>query len=491
MRDWLFVEDHCAGIELVLREGAPGEIYNVGGGDEHENIEVAERILGAHGRRPLAPAQRRRPAGHDRRYSLDTAKLRALGWAPQTLVRGRPRARRSSGIATTATGGSRSSPASTASTTRGSTPSGSPTPPPYRRKRPSTAKKPCYRGSRSAGGSVELKCCVARLSFSLAAVALSAGFAAAARGASVCSGTCFSAPAGSGALFVFSGHGWGHGVGMSQYGAYGYALHGASFQQILAHYYPGTTLGPARVTKFRVLLADRKKKVTHLLRGSLHGRRRRAARGSLFPPARSRSAPSLALAGKPLTAPLTFLPGKGGPLTLAARVPRADPGRRRRRQAPRGQHRPARAVPLRRRSIRDALDLVGAGARAQAVAVTLLRARDPEGRRALRRVLGHAQPDVSRDLRRVVGGDRSRERDQGTGALVRAARSRRRTSRRPPAARRSRASTGRAPRSRTWSPSRSVRQHLAVPQLGPGAGHGADDRKALKVPGRSPTRRRR
>src|SRR5882762_11507415 len=45
IRDWLFVEDHCAGIEVVLREGVAGEIYNVGGGDEHENIEVAERIL--------------------------------------------------------------------------------------------------------------------------------------------------------------------------------------------------------------------------------------------------------------------------------------------------------------------------------------------------------------------------------------------------------------------------------------------------------------
>src|SRR5207248_305026 len=45
VRDWLYVEDHCAGIEFVLREGEPGEIYNVGGGDERENIDVAERIL--------------------------------------------------------------------------------------------------------------------------------------------------------------------------------------------------------------------------------------------------------------------------------------------------------------------------------------------------------------------------------------------------------------------------------------------------------------
>ena len=84
VRDWLFVEDHCAGIELVLREGAAGEIYNVGGGDERENIEVAERLLELAGAdRSLLRRVDDRP-GHDRRYSLDTSKLRALGWAPQT-----------------------------------------------------------------------------------------------------------------------------------------------------------------------------------------------------------------------------------------------------------------------------------------------------------------------------------------------------------------------------------------------------------------------
>ncbi len=48
--------------------------------------------------------------------------------------------------------------------------------------------------------------------------------------------------------FVVSGHGWGHGIGMSQYGAYGYALHGADYTEILAHYYPGTTLGARTVS---------------------------------------------------------------------------------------------------------------------------------------------------------------------------------------------------------------------------------------------------
>ena len=83
VRDWLFVEDHCAGIEVVLREGVAGEIYNVGGGDEHENIEVAERILAlTDADRSLLRSVADRE-GHDRRYSLDTSKLGALGWTPQ------------------------------------------------------------------------------------------------------------------------------------------------------------------------------------------------------------------------------------------------------------------------------------------------------------------------------------------------------------------------------------------------------------------------
>jgi dTDP-glucose 4,6-dehydratase len=84
VRDWLYVEDHCAGIEFVLREGGPGEIYNVGGGDEHENIDVAGRIIELAGAdRSLLRRVPDRP-GHDRRYSLDTTKLHTLGWSPRT-----------------------------------------------------------------------------------------------------------------------------------------------------------------------------------------------------------------------------------------------------------------------------------------------------------------------------------------------------------------------------------------------------------------------
>jgi dTDP-glucose 4,6-dehydratase len=84
VRDWLYVEDHCAGIELVLREGAPGEIFNVGGGDERHNVDVAHVLLELTGAdRSLLRRVDDRP-GHDRRYSIDTAKIRALGWAPET-----------------------------------------------------------------------------------------------------------------------------------------------------------------------------------------------------------------------------------------------------------------------------------------------------------------------------------------------------------------------------------------------------------------------
>jgi len=83
IRDWLFVEDHCAGIEAVLRHGRTGEIYNIGGGEEATNREITDLVL-AHTGADEALVRRvdDRP-GHDRRYSLDTTKIREeLGWSP-------------------------------------------------------------------------------------------------------------------------------------------------------------------------------------------------------------------------------------------------------------------------------------------------------------------------------------------------------------------------------------------------------------------------
>jgi dTDP-glucose 4,6-dehydratase len=81
-REWVHVDDHCAAIDLVLREGRGGEVYNVGG-QERENLDVVRRILELTGAsRDLVRMVADRP-GHDRRYSIDSAKLRALGWAPR------------------------------------------------------------------------------------------------------------------------------------------------------------------------------------------------------------------------------------------------------------------------------------------------------------------------------------------------------------------------------------------------------------------------
>ena len=82
VRDWLHVEDHCRAIDLLIDKGEDGEVYNIGGGNEVMNVDLTHRILEALGK-PLSlvkPVQDR--PGHDRRYSLDTAKLRAMGWAP-------------------------------------------------------------------------------------------------------------------------------------------------------------------------------------------------------------------------------------------------------------------------------------------------------------------------------------------------------------------------------------------------------------------------
>jgi dTDP-glucose 4,6-dehydratase len=82
-RDWLHVSDHCRAVDLLIDRGVSGEVYNVGGGNHVRNVDLTRQILDLAGKphsliRPVAD----RP-GHDRRYSLDTSKLRGIGWAPQ------------------------------------------------------------------------------------------------------------------------------------------------------------------------------------------------------------------------------------------------------------------------------------------------------------------------------------------------------------------------------------------------------------------------
>jgi dTDP-glucose 4,6-dehydratase len=83
VRDWLHVDDHCAAIELVLREGEAGEAYNIGAGEEHENVELARVIVEYLGVDPSLVRHVEDRAGHDRRYSLETEKIRSLGWIPR------------------------------------------------------------------------------------------------------------------------------------------------------------------------------------------------------------------------------------------------------------------------------------------------------------------------------------------------------------------------------------------------------------------------
>jgi dTDP-glucose 4,6-dehydratase len=82
VRDWLHVEDHCRGVDLLLTAGHPGEVYNIGGGNEVRNVDLTHRIVELLGKPTSLITRVVDRLGHDRRYSLDTGKLRAMGWAP-------------------------------------------------------------------------------------------------------------------------------------------------------------------------------------------------------------------------------------------------------------------------------------------------------------------------------------------------------------------------------------------------------------------------
>jgi dTDP-glucose 4,6-dehydratase len=82
VRDWLYVDDHCAGIDAVLRRGEAGQIYNIGGGNERTNLAVLHEVLRLVGKdEHLLRFVTDRP-GHDRRYALDCTRAHALGWQP-------------------------------------------------------------------------------------------------------------------------------------------------------------------------------------------------------------------------------------------------------------------------------------------------------------------------------------------------------------------------------------------------------------------------
>ncbi|MFT8872021.1 MAG: dTDP-glucose 4,6-dehydratase [Sporolactobacillus sp.] len=84
IRDWLYVEDHCRAIDLVLRSGVPGEVYNVGGHNEKRNIDIVELIVDTLGKSRGLIKHVTDRLGHDRRYAIDPTKIETqLGWQPK------------------------------------------------------------------------------------------------------------------------------------------------------------------------------------------------------------------------------------------------------------------------------------------------------------------------------------------------------------------------------------------------------------------------
>lgn len=85
VRDWLYVEDHCRAIDLIIRNGRVGEVYNIGGGNEMRNIDIARLICGLLGKPESLITYVEDRKGHDLRYAIDPSKIRGeLGWLPET-----------------------------------------------------------------------------------------------------------------------------------------------------------------------------------------------------------------------------------------------------------------------------------------------------------------------------------------------------------------------------------------------------------------------
>ena len=88
VRDWLYVDDHCAAIDLVLWEAKSGEVYNIGGHNEMENIQIVGLILERLSKPETLIKHVRDRQGHDRRYAIDPAKIkRDLGWEPTVMFK--------------------------------------------------------------------------------------------------------------------------------------------------------------------------------------------------------------------------------------------------------------------------------------------------------------------------------------------------------------------------------------------------------------------
>src|SRR5919109_512856 len=260
-------------------------------------------------------------------------------------------------------------------------------------------------------------------------------------------------------IFV-AGHGWGHGVGLAQYGAYGYALHGWSYDKIVAHYYPGTTLGQSDLKRVRVLLAPQAKRVVISSPSRFVVRDAKGKKHKL-------GAGVQALGRRP-------------------RVPRLGASEEGRLSSTGREHRRTRALSLGRRAVGDARALARRGARRAGGVRAHLRALPPaEGR--LRSLQRHPQPGVRRDRRRGAEHNGRGQRDGRSSPPVRRRacehvllfQLRWEDSQR--AGRLARLAAGALPRLGVGS----VRHALALPRLGPAAVQRNDAREASPRSGRA------
>ena len=220
---------------------------------------------------------------------------------------------------------------------------------------------------------------------------------------------------------------------MSQYGAYGYAQNGYTFDQIVAHYFPGTELTTTTVKSIRVLLAT-DAEPHDLLDRAVEAEGRNRCRRSRSEPGTVTLNPELKFKLPGEAKPQTFV----GPLRSRRRRPRRSSSRSRTaarspstsdgKTAHAREHRAARAVPVRRRPVRDAEDVAPAGAEGAGRRRALVRARACGRRRAVRRLPRHAQPGVRRRERGEAVDDRRRRRDRRARCSRTAARPRSRTS---------------------------------------------------------------
>jgi len=85
-RDWLYVEDHCSAIHLLVEAGQPGEVYNIGANAQVANVDLTHRLIELTGRDETAIEYVADRPGHDRRYAVDSSKIRALGWSPAHTI---------------------------------------------------------------------------------------------------------------------------------------------------------------------------------------------------------------------------------------------------------------------------------------------------------------------------------------------------------------------------------------------------------------------